>query len=74
MFVQGLQQRLGFHDVRVLFAAVSEWCDVCGAAFLVDVNDEVEIIFRGDAIAESDHFAKLPGGIHVQEGNGIRPG
>ena len=65
--VQGVLERLGLHDVRVLAAAVGERRDVIGAALLVGVDDEVQMEFAGDAVPEGDHVAELPGGVHMQQ-------
>ena len=74
MLVESVLQRLGLHDVGVLAAAVGERGDAGGAAFLVGVDDEVQLELLGDPVPEGDHVPELPRRVDVQEGERESPG
>jgi hypothetical protein len=44
-----------------------EGVDVAGKAFVVGMHDEVEPKRAHGPVAEGDHVAELPGGVHVQQ-------
>ena len=52
---------------------MGEWTDALGSAARVGVSYQLKGDFLGDAIAERDHFAKLPAGIDMQQRKGNRP-
>ncbi|MCY1431938.1 hypothetical protein D9M71_479170 [compost metagenome] len=68
--VQGLFQALGLPHIGVQGRAVDERVDGLFHAFGVDVHQQFQAQAFGGLVAKGDHFAKLPGGVHVQQGEG----
>ena len=68
VLVQCLFQRLSLHNVGVLFAAVGKRAYARFNPFLIDMNDHIEAEFLYLTITKLDHFAKLPGGIDMHQG------
>jgi hypothetical protein len=46
---------------------VAERADAVANAVRVDVDPQLDAGLGGPAVAERDHFAELPGGVHVQQ-------
>ncbi|MNP09471.1 hypothetical protein D3C76_1015780 [compost metagenome] len=67
VFVQRLLQPFGFHDVRVLGAAVDERVDAHRHAFRVFVHQQFTAIGFGRAVAKLVHLTKFPAGVNVQQ-------
>jgi hypothetical protein len=65
---EGLLERVGLHDRRVLVTAVVERVDVLSEAIRVRVNDELESQLLGDSITVRDHLAELPRRVDVEKG------
>ena len=72
--VQRLLQRLRLHHVGVHGGAVADRPDALRHAILVDVHREGAAGFLGAPVAEGDHLAELPGGVHVQQRDRWAPG
>src|SRR4051812_49436680 len=66
--VQRLAQRLRLHDLSVHGGARDDGVDAAAAAVLVGMNNQFQAEFRDGAVAVSDHFAELPAGIDMQQG------
>src|SRR5690606_23458879 len=64
---QRLAQRLGLHDLGVPAGAVALRADALAHAVLVHVHAQLDPGFGRAAVAERDHLAELPGGVHVQQ-------
>ena len=69
VLVQRLLQRLGFHDVGVHRGAMRQRRNALAHAVLIDMHQHVHVTGRRHLVAERDHLAELPGGIHVQQGD-----
>ena len=67
IFVEGLLQAVGLHDLGVQCRAVVEGVDVLLDAVGIDVDDEIEAEPLGGFIAEGDHVAELPAGIDMHQ-------
>ena len=65
MFVEGLLEAFGLHDVRVLGAAVGQRVDTLRHAIGVDVDQQVEAEVFDHLVAERVHFLEFPAGVHV---------
>jgi len=60
-------ERLGLHDPGVFGGAVGEGPDALAHAVRIDVHDQLHARLARGAVAELDHLAELPGGVHVQQ-------
>ena len=67
MLLKRLLQALRLHDVGIERAAVSDRRDVVAHALLVDMHHEIDAEPLRLAVAEGDHLAELPCGVHMQE-------
>jgi len=65
--VERLLECLGLHHLGVDRGARVDRIDTALDAVLVYMNDQVEIKTPRRLVAELDHFAKLPRGVHVQQ-------
>src|SRR5690606_19188033 len=70
ILVQRLFQALGLHYVRVHVRALHERIDAAGDAFGVDVHQQLQPEAARRLVAKFDHFAKFPGGVDMQQGEG----
>src|ERR1700689_872545 len=67
VFVQGLLERLGLHDVGMYLRAMYERIDAVGDAVLIDVYQQLQAAISGDAVAKFIHLPEFPGRIDVQQ-------
>src|SRR5690606_612857 len=65
--VQRLLERLGLHHVGVHGSTVADRADALGEAVRVGPGAQLDPGFLRAAVAERDHLAELPGGVHVQQ-------
>ena len=66
VFVQCLDQSLGFHHVGMQGTAMVKRVDVLFHPFRVDVNDQVHAGFLRDPVTELIHGLELPAGVYMQ--------
>jgi len=53
---------------------VGKGSDALIYALFVDVDDQIQVVLLGHPVPELNHFLELPGGVHVEHGEGILPG
>ncbi|MCY1437353.1 hypothetical protein D9M71_535110 [compost metagenome] len=70
VLVQRLLEALGLPDVGMQGRAVVEGVDPALDALGIDVHQQLQAQALGGLVAEGDHLAELPGGVHVQQGEG----
>ena len=70
IFIEGLFQAIGFHDLGMQRRAVVEGVYILLDAIGIDVDDEIKTEALGGFIAERNHVAEFPAGIHMHEGKG----
>ena len=68
VLVEGLLERLGFHDVGVHFGAMCKWSNTLIHAVLIDVDEQIHPHLFGHPVTKFDHFFELPGRINVEQG------
>ena len=70
ILVQSGFQRIGFHDLRVLFAVV-QGVNVQTRAFFIDVHEKFQAqLLAHKLITEGDHVLELPRRIDMQQRKG----
>jgi hypothetical protein len=72
--IEGLAQRLRFHDIGVAAVAVGERTGTLRQALPIDVHDQVEAEPLRRSVAKRGHLAELPRRVDVQDGKGQRSG
>ena len=68
ILVEGVEQGLRLHQVRVHLAAVGEGADAGLESLHVRLDDEVPAVLLGVFVAKLNHFLKLPLRIDVHQG------
>jgi len=70
IFVEGLFQAVGFHDLGMQRRAMIEGVHILLDAIRIDIDDEVKPQALGGFIPEGNHVAEFPAGIHMHQGKG----
>ncbi|MCY1433355.1 hypothetical protein D9M71_493820 [compost metagenome] len=68
--IERLLETLGLPHIGVQRRAVVEGVDLLLHALGIDVYQQLQAQALGGLVAEGDHLAELPGGVHVQQGEG----
>ena len=69
VLVQRLLQALGFHYIGMHGGTVADRVDALRHAIGILMHVQLHAGFGGTLVAEGDHFAELPAGVHMQQRN-----